>query len=73
MYQAHGELETLGNSLSAGQDKMSVQTRHARSAAIMEILQVIQQRGRHATEALAQGVVFRATRGEPMVQLFSLH
>jgi len=39
----------------------------------MEILQVIQQRGCHATEALAQGVVFRAPRGEPMVQLFSLN
>jgi cobalamin biosynthesis protein CbiD len=73
MQQAHGELETLSNSLSAGQEKMSVQTRHARSAAIMEILQVIQQRGCHATEALAQRVVFRASRGEAMVDLFSLH
>jgi hypothetical protein len=73
MYQSHGEFETLGNSLGAGQDKMPVQTRHARSAAIMEILQVIQQGGCHATEALAQGVVFQAPCGEPMVQLFPLH
>jgi hypothetical protein len=73
MHQAHGELETLSNSLGAGQGKMSVQSRHASSAAIVEILQVIQQRGCHATEALAQGVVFRASRGEPMVHFSSLH
>jgi hypothetical protein len=73
MYQAHGELETLSNSLGAGQGKMPVQLRHASSAAIVEVLQIIQQRGCHATEALAQGVVFRASRGEQMVHLSSLH
>jgi hypothetical protein len=73
MHQTHGELETLSNPLGAGHGKMPVQTRHASSDAIMEILQFIQQRGCHATEALAQGVVFGAWRGEPMAHLFSLH
>jgi hypothetical protein len=39
----------------------------------MQILQFIQQRGRHASEALAQSVVFRASRGKPVVYIFSLH
>jgi hypothetical protein len=73
MHQSHGEPESLSDSLGAGQGKMSVQIRHASSAAIMEILQVIQQRACHATEALAQSVVFRASRSEPMVDVFSLH
>jgi hypothetical protein len=63
----------VSNPLGAGYGKMSVQTRHAGSDAIVEILQFIQQRGSHATEALAQGVVFRASRREPMVHVFSFH
>jgi hypothetical protein len=63
----------MSNSLGAVHGKMSVQTRHAGADAIMEVLQFIQQRGCHATEVLAQGVVFRALRGEPMVHVFSLH
>jgi hypothetical protein len=63
----------MSNSLGAGHGKMSIQTRHASSNAIVEILQFIQQRGRHGTEALAQSVVLRASRREPMVHLSSLH
>jgi hypothetical protein len=49
--QAHGELETVGNSLGAGYGKLSVQTGHARADAVVEILQLIQQSGGYAAEA----------------------
>jgi hypothetical protein len=73
LHQSHGELEILGDALSAGHGELSVQTRHARSDAIVQILQFIQQGGSDAAEALAQSVVFGAARSQPVMYLLTLH